>query len=72
MTTFGASETRLFMRNNSIAKRLLSCVANIFKLANQVLNVTHPMKHMKQETKKNDSLKKNDLELVSCCQSFGW
>ena len=27
---------------------------------------------MKQETKKNDILKKNDLELVFCCQSFGW
>lgn len=64
--------TTLIMRNHSIAKRLLSCVANIFKLANQVLSVTHPMKHMEQETKKNDILKKNNLELVFCCQSFGW
>ena len=58
-------------RNHSIAKRLLSCVANIFKLGNQVLNVTHPMKHMKQETKKNDILKKTTWNLFFVSKLVG-
>ncbi len=58
---------RLIMRNHSIAKRLISCVANIFKLPNHVLNVTHPMK---QKIKKNDILKKKRLGTYFCCQFF--